>query len=54
MPHSHNFRKILNRLRNNDPELTGINLTSDKIGDRMFIKLCEALKSNTSLKTLYL
>jgi len=48
------FEKSLQRLRENDPSLTELNLSKDKIGDNGAKSLSDALRENTSLTTLSL
>lgn len=48
------MKQTLERLRNNDPTLTSLNLWCTQIGPENIRCLAESLKQNKSLTTLYL
>lgn len=49
-----NFESLLERLRDDDYRVTGIDLTGRRIGDEGAIRLAEALSDNTQVRQLWL
>lgn len=49
-----NFESLLERLRDDDFRVTGIDLTGRRIGDKGAIQLAEALSDNTQVRQLWL
>ena len=47
-----NLEKIIQRLKDNDPALTELDLSNNKIGSLKAIAIAMALKKNTKLKKL--